>query len=431
MTVPINRSVSKGMRNTEHLWSQQIIKIIETSCIENSDRVACNTINRLLHREGSDQALKLRTITDLCDRHGKEVEEYQEKAARHTLQKNGFDPETGHLEEGTNLPVGVLLSSEAAGVFEDADERVRNIIESINEKREGKEKIPENSQKPYNVELPDEAVVMVSLDGVLSKRQKEHRTKSGNHEDETVQKNTLSKKRPAVETSVAHIEVNEKRYILTAHDMRTLCIRVLAFLLDSGLLVNRQLIIFSDGATEIKSSVDEIFSFCRHCIVLDWFHLKKRCYEILSMTLKSGKSNREMRHTVMRNLLRILWVGNVEGACQYLAELPSKWIKSGDKQQELISYLQRKESIIACYALRSRLGLRISSNPVEKANDLTVSTRQKHQGMSWSSHGSWHFAALTALYLNHEEDSWHKSASLSFKMVPVFRQKSGHSTAAA
>ena len=30
MTVPINRAVSKGMKNTEHLWSQQMVTIIET-----------------------------------------------------------------------------------------------------------------------------------------------------------------------------------------------------------------------------------------------------------------------------------------------------------------------------------------------------------------------------------------------------------------
>ena len=70
MAIPVNRSVSKGMRNTEHLWSYQMVKIIETGCIENSDRVACSTINTLLHREGEQQTLKLRTMADLCDRHG-------------------------------------------------------------------------------------------------------------------------------------------------------------------------------------------------------------------------------------------------------------------------------------------------------------------------------------------------------------------------
>ena len=137
------------------------------------------------------------------------------------------------------------------------------------------------------------------------------------------------------------------------------------------------------------------------------------------MTLKSGKSNKEMRAQVMGNLMNILWVGNVAGAIEYLTELSSDCVKSEENRQNLIRYLQNKESVIACYAMRRCLGLRISSNAVEKANDLAVAKRQKHQGMSWSYHGSWHFAALTALYLNQEADTWHKTGSLSFKMIPV------------
>jgi len=53
----------------------------------------------------------------------------------------------------------------------------------------------------------------------------------------------------------------------------------------------------------------------------------------------------------------------------------------------LITYLHRNQACIPCYALRKKLGLRISSNPVEKANDLVVSNRQKHNGMSWSADG--------------------------------------------
>ena len=390
-----------------------MVKIMETACIENTNRIACGTINTLLHREGNAQSLKLRTMTDLCDRHGKEVEEYQERKAKIVLQSYGWNPETGLLQEGAAAPEGILPPLKERE--ETADSRIARLIGDINEKREGRARIPQESKKPYDVELPDEAVVEVCLDGVLAKRQSAHRP--------TDEKTERTGQRPRVETSVAHIRVNGKRYILTAHDMRGLCVLTLAFLLQSGLLVNRQLILFSDGATEIKDCVDEIFAFCRCHVVLDWFHLRKHCYEALSMTLKSGKSNKEMRGQIMGNLMNILWVGNVAGAIEYLMELPSDYVKSEENRQKLIRYLQNKESIIACYAVRRRLGLRISSNAVEKANDLTVARRQKHQGMSWSYHGSWHFAALTALYLNHEDETWHKSASLSFKMVPASPQK--------
>ena len=415
MSVPVHSAISKGMRNTEHLWSRNMVKIMETACIENTNRIACATVNTLLHRDGSGQSLKLRTMTDLCDRHGKEVEEYQERQAKSVLQSYGWNPETGLLQEGATAPKGILPPLKEGQIKEASDSWIACLIPEINEKREGRARIPEESKKPYDVESPDEAVVEVCLDGVLSRRQSAHRSKGG--------KTKRVGQRPRVETSVAYIRVNGKRYILTAHDMRGLCVRTLAFLLQTGLLVNRQLILFSDGATEIRDCVDEIFSFCLHHIVLDWFHLRKHCYESLSMTLKSGKSNKEMRSQVMGNLMNILWVGNVAGAIEYLTELPSKDVKSEENRQKLIRYLQNKESVIACYAVRRRLGLRISSNAVEKANDLTVAKRQKHQGMSWSYHGSWHFAALTALYLNHEDETWRKSASLSFRMISVSPQK--------
>ena len=57
-------------------------------------------------------------------------------------------------------------------------------------------------------------------------------------------------------------------------------------------------------------------------------------------------------------------------------------------------------------ALRANLGLRNSSNPVEKANDLVVAGRQKHNGMAWSPEGSGALAALQMIYLNNQPDLW-------------------------
>jgi len=48
----------------------------------------------------------------------------------------------------------------------------------------------------------------------------------------------------------------------------------------------------------------------------------------------------------------------------------------------------------------------VSSNPVEKANDLLVSNRQKHNGMSWSPSGSHSLAILTSLRRNDEHMQW-------------------------
>jgi hypothetical protein len=57
-------------------------------------------------------------------------------------------------------------------------------------------------------------------------------------------------------------------------------------------------------------------------------------------------------------------------------------VKNATKLDELIKYLERVRNYIPNYALRKKLGLRNSSNLVEKANAVVVAKRQKNNGMS-------------------------------------------------
>jgi len=56
----------------------------------------------------------------------------------------------------------------------------------------------------------------------------------------------------------------------------------------------------------------------------------------------------------------------------------------------------------------------VSSNLVEKANDLVVSNRQKHNGMSWSADGSTSLATLTSVRLNDEHMNWLSNHDITF-----------------
>jgi len=105
-------------------------------------------------------------------------------------------------------------------------------------------------------------------------------------------------------------------------------------------------------------------------------------------------------------LLAWLWLGKVERAIKVLQDLSQDQTKNTKELNNLINYLDRNSSSIPCYALRKRLGLRISSNLVEKANDLLVSNRQKHNGMSWSVDGSTSLATLTDVRQNGEDCNW-------------------------
>jgi hypothetical protein len=83
-----------------------------------------------------------------------------------------------------------------------------------------------------------------------------------------------------------------------------------------------------------------------------------------------------------------------------------------------VGYFERNRAWMPCYALRRRLGLPNSSNPVERMNNLVTSHRQKRNGMSWSQPGSLALTALTVVVLNGHIQKWLKE-----KIVPfVFAQ---------
>ena len=96
---------------------------------------------------------------------------------------------------------------------------------------------------------------------------------------------------------------------------------------------------------------------------------------------------------------------------------PTK-IKNQKDLAALIGYLERNRSYIPCYSVRKRLGLWNSSNRGERANDLVVSDRQKHNGMSWSKPGLVALAAVTALVKNQEYKQWFQTGTLSFRFSP-------------
>ena len=113
----------------------------------------------------------------------------------------------------------------------------------------------------------------------------------------------------------------------------------------------------------------------------------------------------------------LLWNGLTDDAIKYLESLDNKLIKDQCHILKLIEYLKRNYNYIPCYSVRKKLGLRNSSNLGEKMNDLIISERQKHNGMSWSKDGSICLAGLTALIKNNESERWFADDYLEFKLA--------------
>ena len=354
-------------------------------CTQASYRDSVETVNRLFHREMED-TIRLKTLSDRMDRIGNSIQRNMSCSAKHVLEQCGFDGETGLPKPGTCLPENITGPGSCGMADDDFQVMLQEAIQGINGTREEKIKV---SASDLQVEPDPGNCVYISIDDIGVKRQKDKR-------EENAARDTKF-----VENTVAHIQYGDSVTLLTAVGMLELFKIVLAFLLSNGLLGHR-LVFFSDGAKDIKGNIESVFAFHPHTLILDWFHLKKKCKELLSMAIQ-GKN---ARNKCAEKLLRYLWVGDVQGAKDHLANLPGKAVKNPHWQEELIAYLERKKDNITCYAVRAKLGLRNSSNPVEKANDLLVAERQKHNGMSWTPHGSGALAAIQMVFKNDQAYQW-------------------------
>lgn len=388
-------SLASSLKPKERILSLSFLEAASCVCTKTSYRDSTDIINRFLGRSGAN-TIKLRTLSDTICRTGAEISQELSNITSLILTMYGFDTESGLPLEDVVLSNNITTLALPDKVEIDT-KKIEDAIFAINDSRE--EKIPFKADDVIIESVPSESVY-VSVDDVGVKQQKNSR-KEGSVRDSKY-----------VENTVAHIQYGEKSYILTGIGMRNVFKSVLAFLLANNLL-SHELIFMTDGARDLKSHIQSVFQFRPYTVVLDWFHLKKRCQERLSQSIR-GK---DKRNAVLEKALRYLWVGDVPGATEYLRSLDSKDIKNANWLDDLISYFDNKGDAITCYALRAKLGLRNSSNPVEKANDLLVAQRQKHNGMAWSSKGSGSLAALQMVYLNNQSDYWFQKRKLKFSLL--------------
>lgn len=357
-------------------------------------RQAGGIMNRLWWQDDED-SVKSRTLAEAVAREGKAVTGYLEAKRREILTQNHFDPETGQPEDGHPL------TGEHPEVPSLPAALIDGAIAEYNAGREEGRQIDERQLKEL-YEDPS-GCVNVSVDEVGVTEQKA----TGRCKNPPPREH-----RHYVENTVVHIQQGVGKYVLAGLGIGNTLLILTAFLLQGG-LQGRMIIFFTDGAGDIRNAIKEVFGWTHFRIILDWYHLKKKCQERLSMGLKG----REIRNRVLKELLSLLWLGKVDAAILYLANLAGDKVRNAGEVELLIKYLEKNRGYIPCYALRKKLGLRVSSNLGEKANDLVVAQRQKHNGMSWSESGSSGLANVRALFLNHEDENWIKRRGLAFKLV--------------
>ena len=163
--------------------------------------------------------------------------------------------------------------------------------------------------------------------------------------------------------------------------------------------IQAQATLLGDGARWIIRFFQErLASWPLATLILDWYHCRKKCYDLTSLICRGRKAKAEL----LRLLLKHLWRGQVQDAMDILEEYRPQ-AKNVEKLDELINYLKNRQPYIPNYRERRAQRQYIGSAHAEKGNDLIVARRQKHQGMHWSEQTSDALAALRTLILN---DGW-------------------------
>jgi hypothetical protein len=364
--------------------------VVTHGCIQRSYRQTSGFLNRVRHQP---EATPHRTIQYFVEEEGRRLQ--QELQAR--SQEILLVPPTGPMvPEVAPATTSSLL----------AEERVQQALEICEEQLRvrGFEVNGDLRQSPVPYEAPEQSV-NITVDEVKVKEQKQHR-KLPNRKD--------GQRRKYLQDTVVHVEHEGRRYLLVGVALMSVLRVLWAFLKENQLLTLR-LQFFTDGHSGLHKAILATFGWCRHRVqvLLDWYHLVKKCKERLSSALNGA----QIRNAILQQVLPLLWYGLVEDAIVVLRGIEATKIKDHTALEKLIAYLKRNRPYIPCYAVRKQLGLRNSSNIGEKMNDLLISDRQKNNGMSWSTYGSIGLASLTALVHNNEQALWFDQGKLEFKLA--------------
>jgi hypothetical protein len=363
---------------------------------EETFRKSEDKLNRLWWREEKTDRLQFRTLANMVEREGKLIQEHVDKKAEAILQSNGFTPEGLLMEQKQACE---RIAPEAFL----AQETVCQMIEALNTENAPERHI-DASEVQETFEDPHQVKATIALDDVCCKKQKAAGRKKGSPPKD---------KKERITNTLAYIQSGTgETYTLNTATSTHMMILLLAFLVHNGLMRRAgPVVFFTDGARDLRGAIEHLFGVVPFKIILDWYHLEKKCKDLLSMAI-NGK---QVKEQLLSELLAWLWLGKVERAVQVLREVNEETIKNRKELDNLINYCERNRSCIPCYALRKKLGLGLSSNQVEKANDVVVSNRQKHNGMSWSADGSTSLATLTTVRRNAEDSNWLLKHDISFQ----------------
>ena len=425
LKILIDSETSKIVSSRERLWDPVFKQTVNAMAADISYAKTARYTNTLLGREA--EKIVARTLEDNVRSDGKHIEELYKENRKSILTEYGFDPATGLLMDSSKLPENVVRPNPAHSddeLAEFADE-IGRLVETYNNKHDVEIKMSSSEIIATIEHIPDDAVI-VCIDEVGVKHQKEYRKDENRIKAQKTMTPEEIKLENAenVETAVAYIRCTEGIYRIAEKTITLALLTTLAFLLSNNLMADKKLLFFTDGARNLKCAIESIFSFRPFTINLDWIHVKRYCYQLLTMALIGGKDNHERNENIRNEFFNYIWVGDIQGGKDYLDTIDPSFVKNPSMIQSVKNYLDRKsndegQKYFYCYAMRKEMGLINSSNQGEKSNDMLVAQRQKHNGMSWVVEGSAALGHIRQIEVNGEAECFYKTGTMPFKPIKL------------
>jgi hypothetical protein len=368
----IDTQTGKSFIPSAKLWNtaqnRHIVMALAKSACQTSQDISFRKSQKRLSADARTESLLAHsTVWNLKQAEEERLENAQQKFVKDVLQEHGKT-----LDKHGFLPPPPKSNS-CDGVDEEFSEEIKERADELythftSEHRKNKDENDSCDKKEDDV-APKRRPRHVPADTILLQA------------DEDVTK-SQEPGRKANKTFTATVETGTGRCeYLAARSSESLQTLVAAVLILLGLFSGKKLEVISDGAAWIGNWIGrlrglEVYQF------LCWYHLTKR----VLVGLSGLGAPKEERKLLEREILGHLWKGNVTKAIEELKAILPR-CRVPERVEELIDYLMRKRSWIADYESRHSAGLWIASTRVEKWNDVAISERCKHRGMSWTESG--------------------------------------------
>jgi hypothetical protein len=372
---------------------------------ENSYQKVCARFNRQVRQE---QSISPSSLQYEAVQEGRQLEEKQAELACKELASHYFDDQVQPIRK-QDLAKGSkkkLRSNQVELAYEQVKSNAPAWLEAELELNKNDYEAPAST-------------VYIGIDDVCNKRQKDTRPKKKDKDVTSAQAidqrqggKKYYKKRKFVFHTVAKIVAKEGQYTLTAPKISMIWAILIGFLLGNQLL-KRRWIFLVDGQRVLHDYLIHHLRWRKVQMILDWYHLRKKIHRQMFMALKTL----DQRDEIMWKVEQLAWHGLTTQAISLLKQSEFFLIKNHEALNVLITYFERNEKLIPNYAMRKKIGLVCSSNGVEKENDFIISSRQKHNGMSWTRNGSDALAQMAVIKRNKELDCWLDQKQIDFKLT--------------